>query len=148
MESQLPKNKQQIIRKLHKADEVLKSKTALIVDDDDRNVFSVITALEAEAMTCIKAANGNEALSILKAGKERRVDVILMDVMMPEMDGFEATKIIRTIPHYRRIPIIALTAKAMKEDRDKCLAAGMSDYISKPVNLQQLLSLMRVWLYA
>jgi len=147
VESKLPKEKQQIIRKLHKADEVLKGKTALIVDDDDRNLFSLITALEAEAMTCIKAANGKEALSIMQSGEGRKIDVILMDVMMPEMDGFEATKNIRAIPDCKKIPIIALTAKAMKDDRDKCLAAGMSDYISKPVNLQQLLSLMRVWLY-
>jgi CheY-like chemotaxis protein/HAMP domain-containing protein/putative methionine-R-sulfoxide reductase with GAF domain len=146
IESKLPKEKQNIIRKLHKTDEVLKNRSVLIVDDDDRNVYSLLNALEPEGLTCFKAANGKEALDVLK--REKHIDLILMDVMMPEMDGFEATKAIRSMPEYRRVPIIALTAKAMKDDREKCLAAGMSDYISKPLNVQQLLSLMRVWLYA
>ena len=148
VESKLPKEKQQIIRKLHKTDEVLRNKCALIVDDDDRNVYSLVTALEAEGMNCINADNGKEALNLLTEGQGRKIDIVLMDVMMPEVDGFEATKLIRRMPHYKKVPIIALTAKAMRDDREKCLAAGMSDYISKPVNLPQLLSLMRVWLYA
>jgi CheY-like chemotaxis protein/HAMP domain-containing protein/putative methionine-R-sulfoxide reductase with GAF domain len=146
VESKLPKEKQNIIRKLHKTDEILKNKRVLIVDDDERNVYSLLSALEREGIKCSTAANGEEALASLK--KEKAVDLILMDVMMPEMDGFEATKAIRNIASYGKIPIIALTAKAMKDDREKCLAAGMSDYISKPLNVQQLLSLMRVWLYA
>ena len=146
VESKLPKEKQNIIRKLHKTDEVLKNKKVLIVDDDDRNVYSLLTALEQEGLQCLKAGNGKEALKILN--KESDIDLILMDVMMPEMDGFEATKAIRKMQDLRKVPIIALTAKAMKDDREKCLAAGMSDYISKPLNVQQLLSLMRVWLYA
>jgi len=146
VESKLPREKQNIIRKLHKTDEVLKNKRILIADDDDRNVYSLLSALEPEGMKCFKAANGKEAVNLLSI--ERNIDLILMDVMMPEMDGFEATRLIREMPEYRKIPIIALTAKAMKDDREKCLAAGMSDYISKPLNVQQLLSLLRVWLYA
>jgi CheY-like chemotaxis protein len=145
VESKLPKEKQNIIRKLHKTDQVLKNKKVLITDDDDRNVYSLLSALEPEGLICYKAGDGKEALEILR--KENDVDLVLMDVMMPEMDGFEATRQIRKMPGYRRVPIIALTAKAMKDDREKCLAAGMSDYISKPLNVQQLLSLMRVWLY-
>lgn len=145
VESKLPKEKQNIIRKLHKTDEILKNKTVLIVEDDDRNVYSLMSAMEQEGIKCLQAGNGKEALHILN--KENTIDLILMDVMMPEMDGFEATRAIRNNPLYRKIPIIALTAKAMKDDREKCLAAGMSDYISKPLNVQQLLSLMRVWLY-
>lgn len=146
VESKLPKEKQNMIRKLHKTDEVLKGKKILITDDDDRNVYSLLSALEPEGLKCLKAENGRVALDLLK--KEKDIDLILMDVMMPEMDGFEATRIIRSTPEIRKIPIIALTAKAMKDDRAKCLAAGMSDYISKPVDVQKLLSLMRVWLYA
>jgi CheY-like chemotaxis protein/HAMP domain-containing protein len=145
VESKLPREKQNIIRKLHKTDEVLKNKRILIADDDDRNVYSLLSALEPEGLKCFKAGNGKEAVNILT--KEKNIDLILMDVMMPEMDGFEATRLVRDMPEYRKIPIIALTAKAMKDDREKCLAAGMSDYISKPLNVQQLLSLLRVWLY-
>jgi CheY-like chemotaxis protein len=146
VESKLPKEKQNIIRKLHKTDEVLRHKKVLIVDDDQRNVYALLSALEAEGLTCLKAANGKQCLDVLR--KEKNIDLILMDVMMPEMDGFEATRQIRHLPEFKKVPIIALTAKAMKDDREKCLAAGMSDYISKPLNVQQLLSLMRVWLYA
>jgi CheY-like chemotaxis protein len=146
VETKLPKEKQIIIRKLHKTDEVLKGKTVLIADDDDRNVYSLISALEPEGMKCLTATNGKIAIDLIKE-QSTPIDIILMDVMMPEMDGLEATRLIRSIGNYRKVPIIALTAKAMKDDREKCLAAGMSDYISKPLNVQQLLSLMRVWLY-
>lgn len=146
VESKLPKEKQNIIRKLHKSDEILKNRKVLVVDDDDRNVYSLLAALEQEGVKCQKAANGKEALRVIR--EERSFDLILMDVMMPEMDGFEATREIRRTKGYEKTPIIALTAKAMKDDREKCLAAGMSDYISKPLNVQQLLSLMRVWLYS
>lgn len=146
VESKLPPEKQNIIRKLHKTDEILKGKRVLVADDDDRNVYALLTALEDEGIICLQAANGKEAVDVLK--KQENIDMILMDVMMPEMDGFEATRTIRGMPAFRKLPIIALTAKAMKDDREKCLAAGMSDYISKPLNVQQLLSLMRVWLYA
>jgi CheY-like chemotaxis protein len=146
VESKLPKEKQNIIRKLHKSDEILKNKAVLIADDDARNVFSLLNALEPEGLKCYKAENGKEALDVL--AKHPGIDIVLMDVMMPELDGLEATKAIRKDPKLAKIPIIGLTAKAMKGDREKCLAAGMSDYIAKPVNVQKLLSLMRVWLYA
>jgi CheY-like chemotaxis protein len=146
VEAKLPKEKQNIIRKLHKTDEVLKNKKVLVVDDDGRNVYSLLSALQLEGLKCCKASNGKEALKLMQTQAD--IDLVLMDVMMPEMDGFEATKAIRNLPGYKKLPIIALTAKAMTEDREKCLAYGVSDYISKPLNVQQLLSLMRVWLYA
>jgi CheY-like chemotaxis protein len=145
VESRLPKEKQNMIRQLHKTDEVLKSKKVLVVDDDIRNIYSLTNILEEEGVHCIVAENGKAALKALRS--EKSVDMVLMDVMMPEMDGYEATKEIRNLPQFAKLPIIALTAKAMKGDREKCLEAGMSDYISKPVNVEQLLSLMRVWLY-
>lgn len=146
VESRLPAEKQNMIRKLHKSDEVLKSKKVLIVDDDMRNVYSLTNALEAEGLHCITTENGREAIKVLN--HDASIDIVLMDIMMPEMDGYEATREIRRMKQFKKLPVIALTAKAMKGDRDKCLAAGMSDYIAKPVNIEQLLSLMRVWLYA
>lgn len=145
VESKLPKEKQNIIRKLHRTDEVLKNKVVLIVDDDIRNIYSLTNALEEEGMTCLTAENGKDALKVLK--ENPAVQIILMDIMMPEMDGYEATKAIRSINKFEKLPIIALTAKAMKGDREKCLNVGMSDYVSKPINIEQLLSLIRVWLY-
>jgi len=145
VESRLPKEKQTIIRKLHKSDEVLKNKKILLVDDDIRNIYSLTNALEEEGLLCTTAENGKVAVDTLMSNGS--FDLVLMDVMMPEMDGYEATLAIRKIPKFDKLPIIALTAKAMKGDKEKCLAVGMSDYISKPVNIEQLLSLMRVWLY-
>ncbi|MDB5273583.1 MAG: response regulator [Chitinophagaceae bacterium] len=145
VESRLPKEKQNIIRKLHKTDEILIGKKVLVVDDDIRNIYSLTNVLEEEGMHCITAENGKAALKMLRDNPT--IDLILMDVMMPEMDGYEATKEIRAIQKFSKTPIIALTAKAMKGDREKCLDVGMSDYVSKPVNIEQLLSLMRVWLY-
>lgn len=145
VESKLPKEKQNIIRKLHKTEEVLKNKKVLIVDDDMRNIYSLTNVLEEEGMTCFTAENGIAAIKALKENPS--VEIVLMDIMMPEMDGYEATKTIRTMNGFEKLPIIALTAKAMKGDREKCLEVGMSDYVSKPVNIEQLLSLMRVWLY-
>jgi CheY-like chemotaxis protein/HAMP domain-containing protein len=145
VESRLPKDKQSIIRKLHRTDEVLKDRKVLIVDDDIRNIYSLSNVLEEEGMTCLTAENGKMAVKILKENPD--IEMVLMDIMMPEMDGYEATKIIRSMERFSKLPVIALTAKAMKGDREKCLNAGMSDYIAKPVNIEQLLSLMRVWLY-
>ncbi|MEX2231085.1 MAG: response regulator [Cyclobacteriaceae bacterium] len=145
VESRLPQEKQNIIRKLHKTDEVLKNKTVLVVDDDIRNIYSLTNALGEEGLNCLIAENGKAAVEMLK--ENPGVDIVLMDIMMPEMDGYEATREIKKMNKFEKLPIIALTAKAMKGDREKCLAAGMSDYISKPVNVDQLLSLMRVWLY-
>ncbi|WP_134703585.1 response regulator [Ammoniphilus sp. YIM 78166] len=125
--------------------EVLKGKKVMVVDDDMRNIFALSSALEGAGMDVIFAENGREALELLM--EQPDVGIILMDIMMPEMDGYEAMQAIRHIPEYRGLPIIALTAKAMKNDRQKCMDAGASDYISKPVNLDQLFSLLRVWLY-
>jgi CheY-like chemotaxis protein len=124
---------------------LLAGKRVLIVDDDVRNVFSLTSALENYGMQVSFAENGRTAIAMLKASQE--TDIVLMDVMMPEMDGYETTRSIRQIPELRNLPIIALTAKAMKGDREKCIAAGASDYITKPVDTDRLLSLMRVWLY-
>lgn len=145
VESRLPKEKQQIIRKLHRTEEILRGKKALIVDDDMRNTYSLTNMLEEEGMKCFTAENGRVAIEVLN--KQNDIDIVLMDIMMPEMDGIEATEAIRQMGAFNKLPIIALTAKAMKGDREKCLEAGMSDYIAKPVNMDQLLSLMRVWLY-
>ncbi|MCW3085186.1 MAG: signal transduction histidine kinase [Bacteroidetes bacterium] len=145
MESKLPKEKQNIIRKLHKTDEILFNKKIMLVDDDIRNIYSLSNVLEEEGIQCLVAENGKEAIAMLE--KHPDVDLVLMDIMMPEMDGYEATVEIRKIERFRKLPVIALTAKAMKGDKEKCLAVGMSDYISKPVEIEQLLSLLRVWLY-
>jgi signal transduction histidine kinase/DNA-binding response OmpR family regulator/CHASE3 domain sensor protein len=126
-------------------DEVLNGKTVLIADDDVRNIFSLTKALEKHNMTIVSAVDGKEALKILE--ENPRIDIVLMDMMMPEMDGYESTSRIRKNPKYKHLPILAVTAKAMMGDREKCIRAGASDYISKPVDVDQLISLLRVWLY-
>jgi hypothetical protein len=126
-------------------DAVFADRTVLIVDDDVRNVFALTSALEQHGMRVIYAENGREGLETLHAHPE--VDLVLMDVMMPEMDGYATTSAIREEPRYAKLPIITLTAKAMKGDRERSIAAGASDYVTKPVDLEQLLSLIRVWLY-
>jgi two-component system chemotaxis sensor kinase CheA len=123
----------------------LLGKKILIVDDDMRNVFALTTLFEKQNMSVVFAENGKDSIDTLLA--HPGIDIILMDIMMPEMDGYTAMRAIRKIPDYHTIPIIALTAKAMKNDREKCIEAGASDYISKPINVEQLLSLIRVWLY-
>ncbi|MEJ0033242.1 MAG: response regulator [Bacteroidota bacterium] len=143
VESRLPKEKQNLIRSLHKADELLKGKKILIVDDDIRNIYSLTNALEDEGVLPVIADNGKAAVEALQ--NDPTVDLVLMDIMMPEMDGYEATIAIRKDERFKRLPIIALTAKAMKGDKERCLAVGMSDYVSKPVDMRKLLSLMRVW---
>ncbi len=125
--------------------EVLKGKTVLIADDDVRNIFSLTKSLENYGMNVISAIDGKDALKQLSAHKE--VDIVLMDMMMPEMDGYESIKRMRENPKYRKLPVIAVTAKAMMGDREKCINAGASDYITKPVDADQLISLLRVWLY-
>jgi CheY-like chemotaxis protein len=125
--------------------EVLKGKTVLIADDDVRNIFSLSKSLENYGMNVISAIDGKDALKQLNTHKH--VDIVLMDMMMPEMDGYETTKRIRTNPKYKKLPVIAVTAKAMMGDREKCISAGASDYITKPVDADQLTSLLRVWLY-
>jgi len=117
----------------------------LIVDDDVRNIFSLTSMLEEHGMEVSFSENGKDAINLLKERQD--FDIVLMDIMMPEMDGYQTTRAIRQIPALKSLPIIALTAKAMKGDREKTIAAGASDYITKPVDTEQLLSLMRVWLY-
>jgi CheY-like chemotaxis protein len=141
----LPDKKQQIIAQLHDKEKLFQGKKIMVVDDDMRNVFAITKVLKGKGMEVVKAVNGQMALEVLE--KEPDVDLILMDIMMPVMDGYETTRKIRESRKYEKLPIIALTAKAMKEDRQKCIEAGASDYMSKPVNIEKLLSLMRVWLY-
>ena len=145
IERELPTEKRRILERLHSADVVFEGKKILIVDDDVRNVFALTSALEASGMEVIYAENGSEGIESVKANPD--VDLVLMDIMMPELDGYEAMREIRAIDEFSGLPIISLTAKAMKGDRDRSIEAGASDYITKPVDLGQLLSLMRVWLY-
>jgi CheY-like chemotaxis protein len=140
----LPTEKQQMIRSLHESDDALRGRKVLVVDDDIRNVFALNSLLERHEMQVINASNGYEAIDLLERTDE--LALVLMDVMMPEMDGYETMRRIRTKPQFKLLPIIALTAKAMKGDREKCLEAGASDYVAKPVNSDQLLSLVRMWL--
>jgi CheY-like chemotaxis protein len=145
VEAALPEQKRRMLERLHTADAVFHDKRVLVVDDDVRNIFSLTSMLEEHGMEVAFAENGRDALRWLE--EHPAPDVVLMDVMMPEMDGYDTTRAIRERSDWRGIPIIALTAKAMKGDREKCIAAGASDYITKPVDADQLLSLLRVWLY-
>ncbi|WP_460885576.1 HAMP domain-containing protein [Polaromonas eurypsychrophila] len=141
----LPAHKQEMLERLHNSAEVLRGRTVLVVDDDARNIFALISVLENHEVEVISATNGRQAIDIIKNTPD--IVMVLMDIMMPEMDGYETMREIRKDPQFRTLPILALTAKAMKGDREKCLDAGASDYIAKPVNTNQLLSLMRVWLF-
>jgi CheY-like chemotaxis protein len=143
--SKLPENKRQMISNLHDTDVMFKDKTVMVVDDDMRNVFALSRMLEGKGMQVIKAENGQKALDLLQTAPA--VDLVLMDIMMPVMDGYETIQRIRAREMYRKLPIIALTAKAMKEDRTRCIEAGASDYLPKPVDVNRLTSMMRVWLY-
>jgi CheY-like chemotaxis protein len=145
VEDALPEPKRRILQQLHHKDPVLAGRRVLIVDDDLRNIFAITSALERQDMVVTYAENGRDGLAALEQGPG--VDVVLTDIMMPEMDGYEVMRAIREKPAFAELPIIALTAKAMKVDREKCLEAGASDYIAKPVDVDQLLSLLRVWLY-
>jgi CheY-like chemotaxis protein/signal transduction histidine kinase len=141
----LPPEKQQMLDRLHRSDDDLVGKKVLVVDDDVRNIFALSSVLERRGMTVLTAGTGREAIATLEATSD--LAIVLMDIMMPEMDGFETMQVIRQNPAFRRLPIIALTAKAMKGDREKCLEAGASDYLAKPVNIEQLLSALRMWLH-
>jgi CheY-like chemotaxis protein len=141
----LPPDRQDIVRRLHNAGTVLTGKKVLIVDDDIRNIFAMTTILEEQKMQTLSAETGKSAIEILQEHPD--TDVVLMDIMMPDMDGYDTMRAVRKMAKFRSLPMIALTAKAMKGDREKCIEAGASDYIAKPVDTQQLLSLLRVWLY-
>ena len=141
----LPADKQQMIERLHRSDEDLVGRVALLVDDDARNIFALSSMLERRGMRVLTAANGSEAIRLVNSAPD--IAIVLMDIMMPEMDGYQTIAAIRENPSFRRLPIIALTAKAMKGDREKSLEAGASEYLAKPVNTEQLLSAMRSWLH-
>jgi CheY-like chemotaxis protein/HAMP domain-containing protein/putative methionine-R-sulfoxide reductase with GAF domain len=141
----LPQEKQQMLDRLHRSDDDLVGKKVLVVDDDVRNIFALSSVLERRGMAVLTAGTGREAIAMLDSTPD--LAIVLMDIMMPEMDGFETMQVIRQNPSLRRLPIIALTAKAMKGDREKCLEAGASDYLAKPVNTEQLLSSLRMWLH-
>ena len=141
----LPLEKQRMIERLHASDEDLIGRSVLLVDDDARNIFALSSVLERRGMLVLTATTGREAIALLEATQD--VAIVLMDIMMPEMDGFQTMQVIRANPSFLRLPIIALTAKAMKGDRERCLEAGASDYLAKPVNTEQLLSALRMWLH-
>ena len=141
----LPAEKQRMIEHLHSSDEDLVGQTVLLVDDDARNIFALSSVLERRGINVLAATTGREAIHLVETTPH--LAIVLMDIMMPEMDGYQTMQVIRANPTFRRLPIIALTAKAMKGDREKCLEAGASDYLAKPVNTEQLLSALRMWLH-
>src|SRR5439155_9087872 len=143
--AELPAEKQQMLERLHSSDEDLVGRAVLLVEDDARNIFALSSVLERRGMRVLTATTGNEAISLIDSTPG--LSIVLMDIMMPEMDGYRTMQAIRADPNFRRLPIIALTAKAMKGDREKCLEAGASDYLAKPVNIEQLLSALRMWLH-
>jgi CheY-like chemotaxis protein/signal transduction histidine kinase len=143
--TELPIEKQRMLEKLNSSDEDLIGRTALLVDDDARNIFALSSVLERRGMKVLTATTGSEAVALVESNPE--IAIVLMDIMMPQMDGYQTIGVIRQNPSFSRVPIIALTAKAMKGDREKCLEAGASDYLAKPVNTEQLLLAIRMWLH-
>jgi CheY-like chemotaxis protein len=143
--SDLPPEKQRMLERLHSSDEDLVGKTVLLVDDDARNIFALSSVLERRGMKVLTATTGREAVTLVESNPE--IAIVLMDIMMPQMDGYQTIGVIRENSAFLRLPIIALTAKAMKGDREKCLEAGASDYLAKPVNTDQLLLAIRMWLH-
>jgi CheY-like chemotaxis protein/signal transduction histidine kinase len=143
--TELPAEKQRMLERLNSSDEDLVGRTVLLVDDDARNIFALSSVLERRGMRVLTATTGSEAIALADATPD--LAIVLMDIMMPEMDGYQTMRAIRQKPDFRRLPIIALTAKAMKGDREKCMEAGASDYLAKPVNTEQLLSALRMWLH-
>jgi CheY-like chemotaxis protein len=142
--SELPAEKQELLSRLHDTDDYLVGRKVLLVDDDARNIFALSSLLERRGMNVLTATTGREAIETLDSTD---VSIVLMDIMMPEMDGYQTMQRIRGSAKHQRLPIIALTAKAMKGDREKCLEAGASDYLAKPVDTEQLLSALRMWLH-
>ncbi|MCC6747862.1 MAG: HAMP domain-containing protein [Deltaproteobacteria bacterium] len=145
VQANLPEPKRKVLEKLQQTDTALAGRSVMVVDDDVRNIFALTTVLERHGMKVSYAETGKDAIAQLKKGPG--VEAVLMDIMMPELDGYETTRQIRKMAKYKKLPIIALTAKAMKGDREKCIEAGASDYVAKPVDADQLISLLRVWLY-
>jgi CheY-like chemotaxis protein len=145
VESQLSTERQKMLRTARSRDKAFEGRRILVVDDDMRNIFALTSALEQKGAEVEVARHGVEALQKLGQNPDG-IDLVLMDIMMPEMDGFTATREIRKNPRWQKLPIIAVTAKAMKEDQEKCLAAGANDYLAKPIELERLFSLMRVWM--
>jgi len=141
----LPETKRQLLLDLYQSDKVLAGKKVLIVDDDMRNIFALSSVLEKHDMVVVSADNGRDAVEILQEKSD--IDIVLMDIMMPEMDGMETMREIRKIPRLKNLPIVAVTAKAMKGDREKCMEAGAWDYLSKPVDTEQMLAVLRSWLH-
>ncbi len=142
--SRLSVGEQRTLEQLHSSDAVFQGRKVLIIDDDVRNVFALTSVLESQGIVTIFAENGRAGLEILAQNPD--VDLVLMDVMMPEMDGYETTRAVRAMPEHRNLPIISLTAKAMAGDREKSIESGASDYVTKPIDPDRLVSLMRVWL--
>src|SRR4029077_6065910 len=133
-----------MLEKLHEDDAVLNGRRVLIVDDDIRNIFALTSVLERYNMHILSAETGRDAIQILQDTPD--IDAVLMDIMMPEFDGLDTTRAIREIPDFKELPIIAVTAKAMKGDREKCIEAGAWDYLSKPVNPEKMLAVLRAWI--
>jgi len=145
VEKDLPEEKRRVIRMLHDKEAIFDGRKVLIADDDMRNVFALTSVLEEKGLKLLVAANGQECLDMLEENPD--TDLVLMDIMMPVMDGYEAMRRIRQQKRFHKLPIISLTAKAMKGDRAGCIEAGASDYLSKPVDIEKLQSMLRVWLY-
>ena len=143
--AQLPPEKQRMLDQVRRSDDALVGKKVLVVDDDIRNIFALTSLLEGHHMDVVSCETGREAINLVESDLD--LDMVLMDIMMPEMDGYETMRHIRTNPQHHSLPILALTAKAMKGDRERCLQAGASDYIAKPVNTEELLALLRIWLF-
>jgi CheY-like chemotaxis protein len=142
--AQLSPAKQQVLRTLYESDDVLRGRTALIVDDDIRNIFAMTSVLEQHGMNVLSAESGQQAIEQLNLNTN--IEIVLMDIMMPDMDGFDTMRAIRRIPRFKSLPIVAVTAKAMKGDRERCIEAGAWDYLSKPVDPLQMVSSCRAWL--
>jgi CheY-like chemotaxis protein len=143
-EAGLPEQQRLLLENLHKSSPTIAGKKVLIVDDDVRNIFALTSALERHQMEITNAESGADAIAVLSTAPD--VDAVMMDIMMPEMDGFEVIRRLRADPRFAELPIIAVTARAMNSDRDQCIEAGASDYISKPIDVNHLVSVLRVWL--
>jgi CheY-like chemotaxis protein len=142
--ARLPEDRRGILERRHDADAPLRGKKVLIVDDDIRNIFAMTSLLERHGMEVLTADNGREAINVVRATPD--VSVVLMDIMLPELDGYDTTRAIREMQGFQSLPIIALTAKAMRGDREKCIEAGASDYLAKPVDAERVLATLRLWL--